>query len=278
MNAAGLKPKLSTFKKVLTELKPSVFFVEESKLKEEGKIKLENYVVFELVRETKEGGGLMLGCVKELKPALVRKGNDDVEAMSVDIFVKSMKIRCVVAYGCQENNLIEKKEAFWNFIEEEAISAWESDSGFILQFDGNLWAGPDLIPGDPHSQNKNGKMFEEFLARQKYLTVVNALPLCEGIVTRVRMKEEKEERSVLDFFVVCARVLPHISRMVIDEDKKHILTNYKPAKKGTKANDTNHFTEILDVNLELIPEKPSRKVMFNFKDKQAQAYFRDITS
>lgn len=28
-------------------------------------------------------------------------------------------------------------------------------SGFILQFDGNLWAGTEIIPGDPHKQNRN---------------------------------------------------------------------------------------------------------------------------
>ena len=107
----------------------------------------------------------MLGCVKELKPVLVRKGNNDIEAMSVDIFVRTMSIRCCVAYGCQESSLVEKKEAFWKFIEEEVESAWNSGSGFILQFDGNLWAGPEFIPGDPRQQNKNGKLFQEFLNR-----------------------------------------------------------------------------------------------------------------
>ena len=38
VNAAGLKPKLSTFQKVLEGLKPSLFFIEESKYKEEGKL------------------------------------------------------------------------------------------------------------------------------------------------------------------------------------------------------------------------------------------------
>ena len=228
VNAAGLKSKLLTFKKVLTELKPSVFFIEESKYREEGKLKLNNFNIFELVRENKEGGGLALGCIKELKPVLVRKGDDDIEAMSVNIFLKNMKIRCVVAYGPQENSLVEKKKSFWSYIEEEVIAAWDSDSGFIMHFDGNLWAGPDLVPGDPRPQNQNGKLFMEFLSRQPNLTVVNSLPICEGLVTRSRMKDDVEERSVLDFFLVCSRVLPFVTKMVIDEDRKHILTNYKP--------------------------------------------------
>ena len=29
-----------------------------------------------------------------------------------------MKIRCVVAYGCQENDNIGRKEAFWKYLDE----------------------------------------------------------------------------------------------------------------------------------------------------------------
>ena len=67
-----MKQKFLTFKKVISELKPSVFFIEESKSKSEGKIKLDNYVVFEMVRDSKDGGGLAIGCVKDLNPILVR--------------------------------------------------------------------------------------------------------------------------------------------------------------------------------------------------------------
>ena len=84
VNAAGLKSKMTTFKKVLTDLQPSVFFVEETKHKEGGKMKLEDYIVFELVRENRNaGGGLALGCLKELHPAWVRDGDISVEALSV---------------------------------------------------------------------------------------------------------------------------------------------------------------------------------------------------
>ena len=278
VNAAGLGNKLFTFKKMLSELKPSVFFVEETKFKEEGKLKLDNFVIFELVRETKEGGGLALGCVKELNPVLVRKGDDEVEAMSVDISVKTMRIRCVVAYGCQENSLVEKKNKFWSFIEEEVAASWNSGFGFILQCDGNLWAGQDIIPGDPRQQNNNGKLFKEFLSRNPNLSVVNSLPLCEGVVTRIRNKNGIEEKSILDFFIVCSRVLPYVTRMVIDVDKKNILTNYKQARNGQKATDSDHLTEYLDLKLELVASRPERKEIYNFKDTASLAAFQEMTS
>ena len=91
---------MKTFKKVISELRPSVFFLEETKYKDAGKFKLDNYEIFELVRESRDGGGgLALGCLKELRPAWVREGDDQVETLSVDIFVENMKIRCCVAYG-----------------------------------------------------------------------------------------------------------------------------------------------------------------------------------
>ena len=278
VNSAGLKSKLTTFRKVLTELQPSVFFIEETKYKETGKLKVDNYVIFELVRKNKEGGGLALGCAKELNPVWVREGDDRVEALSVEIFVNKMKIRCCVAYGCQECDLLDRKEAFWTYLDEEVLEADNSDSGFILHFDGNLWAGNEIIPNDPRPQNKNGKLFEDFLKRHPHLTVVNSLPQCEGLITRKRTRQGKIEQSVLDFFVVCHRILPFVSKMVIDESKKHILTNYQRARCGGKATDSDHFTEYLDINLKFTSEKPERIEIFNFKDIESQNIFRKLTS
>ena len=51
VNTAGLKSKFTSFKKVIHELKPSVFFAQETKFKDEGQIKLgDEYIVYEKVR------------------------------------------------------------------------------------------------------------------------------------------------------------------------------------------------------------------------------------
>ena len=120
-------------------------------------MKFEDYDIFELVRKSKEGAGLALGCSKDLQPVFVREGDDDVEALSVEIFVKNMKIRCFIAYGFQECDLIKRKKAFWNYLDEEVMEADSSESGFILQFDGNLWAGNEIIPGDPSASEQKRK-------------------------------------------------------------------------------------------------------------------------
>ena len=279
INAAGLRSKMTTFKKVISELQPSVFFIEETKYKDVGKLKLNNYIIFELVRQNRDGGGgLALGCDTDLQPAWLREGNDEVEALSVEIFVRNMKIRCCVAYGCQENDKVERKEAFWTYLDEEVILADNSESGFVLHFDGNLWAGNEVIPGDPRPQNKNGKMFQDYLERHPHLQVVNTLPQCDGLITRSRLCNGVLEESVLDFFLVCNRVLPYVTQIVIDNHRKYILTNYQAAKNCGRAINSDHFTEYMDVDLEFISEKPKRVEYFNFKDKSSQATYKKITS
>ena len=66
--------------------------------------------------------------------------------------------------------------------------------------------------------------------------------------------------------------------MVIDENRKYILTNYEKAKKGGKSCDTDHATEYMDLNLKVKTEKPKRVEVWNFKNKEAQNNFRIQTS
>ena len=279
VNAAGLRPKMMTFKKVIKDLNPSVFSVQETKIKDGNTIKLEEYIIFQKNRQKKEnGGGIAIGCKEVLKPVWVREGTDDVEALSIDIFVKQLKIRFCTGYGFQENELIEKKNLFWEYFDNEVNEAERSGAGLIIQMDGNFWAGKDIIKSDPRPQNNNGKLFQQFLERNKNLTVVNSLELCEGSITRQRLRNGKSEKSILDVFIVCNLVLPYLTKMVIDEDKNYILTNYENVRNGGKANDTDHATEYIDLNLKIFTEKPKRQEVWNFKNKEAQINFRIGTS
>ena len=63
-----------------------------------------------------------------------------------------------------------KKKMFLECLDKEVLEAKKTGSGFILHFEGNLWAGESLIPGDPRPQNKNGQLFQEFLTRNSELT------------------------------------------------------------------------------------------------------------
>ena len=131
---------------------------------------------------------------------------------------------------------------------------------------------------DPLPQNRNGRLFKEVLERNPHLSVVNSLSLCEGLITRSRVKNGEKEDSILDFFVVCDQVLPFLKKMIIDEEKIYILTNYQNVKKGGEAVDSDHFTQYLDIDLQFESEKPQRVEIYNFKEREAQIKFRKLTS
>ena len=123
-------------------------------------VSLPTVVQFVKIRKKKEnGGGIAIGCKEELKPLLVREGSDEVETLSIEIFVQKLKIRFCTGYGFQENELVEKKNSFWEYFDNEVLEAEKSGSGLIIQMDGNFWAGKSIIPNDPRPQNNNGKLF-----------------------------------------------------------------------------------------------------------------------
>ena len=107
INSAGLSSKLDSFDKVLEDIQPGVFFIQESKMKRMGKINTENakkYQIYELLRKSEAGVGLAI--------------------LSV-----------------------ERKTNFWSQLDSEVASAANYGSDLIIQMDGNLWAGNNLIHG-----------------------------------------------------------------------------------------------------------------------------------
>ena len=110
------------------------------------------------------------------------------------------------------------------------------------------------------------------------MTVVNSLDICEGLITRVRNKNGKFEQSVIDFFVVCRKVLPYVKKMIIDEKKEFILTNYERVRLDGKSIDTDHFTQYIDLDIVIENPKPERAEILDFKKEQNQERFKEITS
>ena len=109
--------------------------------------------------------------------------------------------------------------------------------------------------GDLNMQNQNGKLFEHFLARNTNLTVCNALPICEGTFTRVRKTTVGETKTILDFFIVCDKILPHVTKMKIYEIGEHAITKYK--KNVVR---TDHNMRFLEVSLTYHTEKEHQRV------------------
>ena len=244
VNCAGIKSKLESLNDVLKRLNPQIWTLQETKLKSNEKISCEavkNYQIFYLNRKDSGGGGLAIGVDREIESTLLREGNDDIEALVVQVVIGKLPVRIIAAYGPQENSQKEKKDLFWDFIEEEATKAELEEHGLIIQMDENLHAGPDLVKNDPNIQNKNGKLFMEFLTRNPYLVIGNNLDLCNGIITRQRLLENKTERAILDFFLMNDRMSSFLSNITIDEERNFSLSNFSQYKKNKRVIETTAY-------------------------------------
>ena len=114
---------------------------------------LNNFQVYYLSRQKTNGGGLAIGVIKDLESTLIREGDDETEAISVEVVIGKLPIRIITAYGAQENKNKERKLKIWTFIEEELKKADIEGHGVIVQMDGNLHAGKGLLKDDPNVQN-----------------------------------------------------------------------------------------------------------------------------
>ena len=137
----------------------------------------------------------------------IDQGDDEVEALVVEVWINEFPIRIVNGYGPQMSDSTERKRNFWSFIEKQVNNAIVAGAGIIIQMDGNAHLGPTIIEGDVNMQNGNGKLFCDFLLRNTHLTIINSLSLCEGKITRMRKTTKGVEKSILDVFITCDKIL-----------------------------------------------------------------------
>ena len=62
----------------------------------------------------------------------------------------------------------------------------------LIELDANSKLGPELIPGDMHSQSMNGKILAAIIARHG-LVLGNSMKQCVGLVTRKRITKTTTE-------------------------------------------------------------------------------------
>ena len=132
-------------------------------MKKEGKIQISgNYQIYELTRKTKGGGGLAIGVMDELEPIWVGEGDDETEVIIIEVNMNGLQVTCLNGYAPQENSLMDKKVKFWARLGFEVEEAANNNKAFLLQMDGNLHIGPEVILGDPNPCNVNGKHCKKF--------------------------------------------------------------------------------------------------------------------
>ena len=92
LNPDGAKSKMTTIKKLIRESKATILTMQETKYSQSGQMKFDGFYTYENLRSNREGGGVALSALKELNPAFVCDGGKEVEAITVDIQLKTISI------------------------------------------------------------------------------------------------------------------------------------------------------------------------------------------
>ena len=71
---------------------------------------------------------------------------------------------------------------------------------------------------------------------------------CKGQITRRRVTKKSKEESIIDFVIVNDEIEDLISEVIIDEERKHVLANFRKTKNGVKVNESDHNTIITYFN------------------------------
>jgi exonuclease III len=212
-------------------------------------IKIPGYQTFFKNRENSGGCGLITAIDENL--ASIQVSSSDKDILVVQVSFGEYDIRVINAYGPQEANCQNKKQIvyeFWQEVEKQIILAFEEKCLVIVQMDANAKLRTRLFAKDPHETSENGLLLSEMAQRQN-LHILNTDELCTGVMTRHRTTSAGEEKSIIDFTLVCEGLKLHFEYMVIDEDRTHVLTKYCKMKGSKKEIQSDHNVQYVRFNL-----------------------------
>ena len=88
-----------------------------------------------------------------------------------------------------------------------------------------------------------------------------------------------KEESVIDFVIVCEDMEEMINRVIIDEERKHVLTRHIKTRNGVKVKESDHHTIITKISVKWNKKKNMKTVeIYNLKDKEGLKKFKDMTN
>ena len=253
---------------------PSIITIQETKHKKIGTTKLPGYQTFEKVRTNKGGGGLLTAVKEDLNPVLVSQGDEEIEIIVVEADLGKKKIRIVNGYGPQEDDDVQDIFNFWQEFENKVIQAVEDQCLILIELDANAKLGNEVIKNDPHKISNNGKLLMDIITRQN-LVIANSLDICKGTITRERIFDNKTERSVIDYILICQELAKDILEVTIDEERVHVLSRI--AKKKIVMSDHNILYSKFNISYTRKPRQ-IRKEFFNFKCEAGKKHFLEETS
>ena len=94
-NADGLNKKVHSLKYQIMNCNAGIFTIQETNFFKERRFKLDDFEVFESIRQNKEKGGILIGIHKSLQPVLIEEYEEKFELMVMEIKIANKEIRVI---------------------------------------------------------------------------------------------------------------------------------------------------------------------------------------
>ena len=277
-NCAGIKNKSESLRNLIKTLDVGILFLQETKLCRKNQIKVPNIVIFETNRTQNGGGGLITAVHEKFEPTLLQSDQDNPDVLIVQCKISSFSVSLINGYGPQENEPHGEKMKFFTCFEIAIQSALFNGNLICSELDANSKIGLENILSDPNNISANGHILMEIVNRNG-LIVVNSTSKCFGTITRRIKTKISEEKSVIDYYIVCPKFFELISSMEIDENRKYVLTKYS-SRMGVKCTiESDHNPLICTLNVKWDKRiKTQRQEIFKLKHEEGLRVFKEITS
>ena len=187
--------------------------------------------------------------------------------------LKDKKLRLINGYGPQEDDDVNKIKLFWNTVETEVDFALDEGCLVLIQCDANAKVGYNVVKNYPNPMSANGKILIE-LIEHKGLYLVNQDPNCSGTITRERIVNNKSEKSVIDYFIICETMKEYLKSMTVDENRTMVLRHTTRRKKDNKYTLSDHNILICNFSLTFKQQKAADRIeIFNFNSIEGRQLF-----
>ena len=194
----------------------------------------------------KDGGGVIIAVKKVLKNVTVEvhRTTEVFESLWIVINNTKVKIRIGVVYLPQEKTLKDKDISnIYKMIKQQIQEGKRNEECVIITGDFNCKVG-GAIEGNKETVSKGGKKLLKMLEKESMI-LLNSSKKCIGLWTR----EEKRNKSIIDYMIVDKESEEFVSKVTIDESRENAPFNLKKDGQEIKMIYSDLNPMILETNL-----------------------------
>ena len=148
---------------------------------------------------------------------------------------------------------------FFIALEVEIVKAKLAGKSVIIEMDSDSKLGQKYIPNDTHDKSPNGTLLANIIERHA-LIVANGSPKCSGRITRKRVTRNRTEESCIDIVMFSSDMNYNFKSLIIDEDRKHVLTRVRKTKNGSTVKESDHNVLLSEFNTSYNSDKKTKKI------------------